>query len=42
MYNHLHVFPRYQGDRLYFTRRQFMAPEERAGYAGKLRTYLAG
>jgi histidine triad (HIT) family protein len=39
---HLHVFPRYQGDRLYFTRRQLMAPEERAGYAGKLRTHLAG
>jgi histidine triad (HIT) family protein len=37
---HLHVFPRYEGDMLYRSRSELMAPEERAEYARKLRAQL--
>ena len=37
---HMHVFPRYAGDRLYLTQRAPMAAEERASYAGRLRQEL--
>ena len=37
---HLHVFPRYQNDDLYFTRDEPFPPEERKGYAKKLRAYF--
>lgn len=39
---HLHVFPRYRGDELYFSERELMAASERARYAHKLRAALAG
>lgn len=40
---HLHVFPRYHGDRLYerTLERRTVTPEERAPYAARLREYLA-
>lgn len=40
---HVHVFPRYDGDRLYQNPddKDFVSREERAPYAEKLRTYLA-
>ena len=39
---HLHVFPRYRGDRLYETLKgNIMAAPERAAYADLLRFYLA-
>ncbi len=38
---HLHVFPRYVGDRLYLTQRQPADPAARAHYAGLLRAQLA-
>lgn len=37
---HLHVFPRYEGDRLYELRGRFTSPEERAPYAARLREVL--
>jgi histidine triad (HIT) family protein len=37
---HLHVFPRYHGDNLYFTPRRPTTPEERLPYAEKLRAYF--
>ncbi|HEU5348088.1 MAG TPA: HIT family protein [Ktedonobacterales bacterium] len=39
---HLHVFPRYDGDNLYLTRRsrEVVPPEERRTYAEKLKRYL--
>jgi histidine triad (HIT) family protein len=37
---HLHVFPRYEGDKLYFSRKQLMAPDRRAEFAEKLRSQL--
>lgn len=37
---HLHVFPRYENDNLYFTRDEPFLPEERAIYAKKLREYF--
>ena len=37
---HLHIFPRYAGDRLYYTERELMPEEERAKYADRLRVYL--
>lgn len=39
---HMHVFPRYAGDDLYFTHPQkdFRPPEERLPYAEKLRAHL--
>lgn len=41
---HVHVFPRYDGDNLYNTRHltEPATPEERAPYARKLLSYLAG
>ena len=38
---HLHVFPRYKNDNLYGCDRKWTAPEERALYANKLRTYFS-
>jgi histidine triad (HIT) family protein len=38
---HLHVFPRYEGDLLYISRRVSSTQEERAPYAAKLRAWLA-
>lgn len=38
---HLHVTPRYEGDRFYTTQRRFMAVDERAKYAQALRKHLA-
>lgn len=38
---HVHVFPRYTGDRLYSTSRIFIDAEERAPYGEKLRAYFA-
>lgn len=39
---HVHVFPRYEGDNLYSTRHlaEPATPEQRAPYAGRLRTYF--
>jgi histidine triad (HIT) family protein len=37
---HLHVFPRYEGDRLYTLDGSFTTPEQRAPYATRLRNYL--
>lgn len=37
---HLHVFPRYEGDNLYFTSRETSNPEERIEYAERLREYF--
>ena len=37
---HVHVFPRYTGDKLYLTDRIFIDADERAPYAKKLRAYL--
>ena len=37
---HLHVFPRYIGDELYTSRREFMPADERARYAAVLRSQL--
>jgi histidine triad (HIT) family protein len=37
---HLHVYPRYDGDNLYLTRRGTSTPEDRLPYALKLREYL--
>jgi histidine triad (HIT) family protein len=37
---HLHVFPRYAGDELYASRRQFVPAAERAEYAHRLRMQL--
>ena len=37
---HLHVFPRWQGDRLYFERRSSTTPEEREPYAERMRAWL--
>jgi sugar/nucleoside kinase (ribokinase family)/diadenosine tetraphosphate (Ap4A) HIT family hydrolase len=37
---HLHITPRYQGDRFYSARREFMPAEERAGHARRIRAYL--
>ena len=39
---HLHVFPRYEGDELYRSRKRNTSPEERIPYAAKLRAYLDG
>ncbi len=40
---HMHVFPRYTGDDLYFThpQRDFRPAEERLPYADRLRDYFA-
>ena len=38
---HLHVFPRYEGDFLYISRRGDSTPEQRLPYATKLRAFLA-
>jgi histidine triad (HIT) family protein len=40
---HMHVFPRYEGDRLYqsFALPGFVSADERAPYAKRLRDYLA-
>lgn len=37
---HLHVYPRYQNDRLYHTTRRSTTPEERRPYAEKLRRWF--
>lgn len=37
---HLHVFPRYEGDDLYLSRRRIATAEERRPYAEKLRQWL--
>jgi histidine triad (HIT) family protein len=37
---HLHVFPRYDGDRLYELEGRFTSPDERAPYAASLREHL--
>lgn len=37
---HLHVFPRYEGDRLYELEGRTTSPEERAPYAARLREHL--
>lgn len=37
---HLHLFPRYEGDRLYASEPALSDAEERARYAGKLKTFL--
>jgi histidine triad (HIT) family protein len=37
---HVHVFPRYENDNLYLSRRQLTTPEERLPYAEKLREAL--
>jgi len=37
---HLHVFPRYEGDNLYLTKRELSKPEDRIAYAEKLREYF--
>ncbi len=37
---HVHVYPRYQGDRLYAGRRETTTLTERAGYAEKLKSGL--
>jgi histidine triad (HIT) family protein len=37
---HLHVFPRYDGDRLYELEGRTISPEERAPYAARLRERL--
>ena len=37
---HLHVFPRYENDRLYKLDQRATTPEERLPYAQKLREYL--
>lgn len=37
---HLHVFPRYEGDRLYQSDRAQMPPAVRATYAARLRNHL--
>jgi histidine triad (HIT) family protein len=37
---HVHVFPRYENDHLYLSRRQNISREERAMYARKLRQQL--
>jgi histidine triad (HIT) family protein len=37
---HLHITPRYEGDRFYTTHRQLMPVSERTQYAQKLREYL--
>lgn len=39
---HLHVFPRYENDNLYATRRGDSTPEGRQPYAEKLRAFLTG
>jgi len=39
---HLHVFPRWQGDRLYGSERRMTSPEERLPYAEKLSAYFKG
>jgi histidine triad (HIT) family protein len=38
---HLHVFPRYTGDKLYGSRPELAASEERLRYAYKLRSHFA-
>lgn len=38
---HLHVFPRWQGDRLYLERRSSTTPEERRPYAERMRAWLS-
>ena len=38
---HLHVFPRYEGDELYRSRKRNTTPEERLPYAEKLRAALS-
>lgn len=37
---HLHVFPRYHDDQLYFTHRRRTTPEQRRAYAEQLRAYF--
>ncbi|MBH0166780.1 HIT domain-containing protein [Fictibacillus sp. 7GRE50] len=37
---HLHVYPRYFNDHLYLTHGSLSDPEERAGYAAKLRAWF--
>ena len=37
---HLHVFPRWKNDKLYFERRHWTSPELRRPYAEKLRAWL--
>ena len=37
---HLHVFPRWENDKLYFERRHSTSPEQRRPYAEKLRAWL--
>ncbi|HTV20587.1 MAG TPA: HIT family protein [Polyangiaceae bacterium] len=37
---HLHVYPRYEGDRLYELQGHLTSPEERAPYAARLRDHL--
>ena len=39
---HLHITPRYQGDRFYLTQRELMSASDRAQHAARLREYLAG
>lgn len=38
---HLHVFPRWKGDRLYFERRSSTTPEERKPYAERMRDWMS-
>ena len=38
---HLHVFPRWQGDRLYLERRRSTSPEARRPYSERLRAWLS-
>ncbi len=37
---HLHVFPRYKDDNLYFSEREASNPEERAEFANRLKDYF--
>jgi len=37
---HLHVFPRYKNDDLYFSKREFIEPDERKVYADMLKKYF--
>lgn len=37
---HLHVFPRYENDNFYSTKKQLIKPEQRETYTAKLREYF--
>ncbi len=37
---HLHVYPRYDGDDLYFTKGYFTEPDDRIDYAERLRVWI--